>query len=148
MLDNGKPGCRFRIVTYHAYLNALKLIYRSNRDYYPHWSWQDDMYSSIVMAELYDFIQDIAGIYDTDGVNVEWFASRARIILRYIYHEKTWKLEGKCLQGYDGGHHIDSARYVVSNDSYTERRKTYSKVCDYSVPAHGYTYESWRDNNQ
>ena len=150
MLDNGKPGCRFNVGTYSAYRVAARTIsVIRHRNDAPSPRWPGDMYTSIVMAELYDFIQDIAGIYDTDGVKVEWFASRARIILRYAFHEKTWKLEGRSLQGYDGGYPIDSARYAVSNDSYTERRKAYSKVCDHSVPALGYTYvECWRDDNQ
>lgn len=94
------------------------------------------------MAELYGFIQDIAGISDTDGARPELHPSGCvRMTIRYEHHIKTWRLEDGFLQGYDGYIAIRSARHAVSGKSYAERVKAYSRVCDRSVPAYGYVYK-------
>lgn len=135
MLDNGKPGCRLPVRTYGAYLELSSL----RRDY-PRSS--GGIYISIVMAELYGFIQDIAGICGTDGARPELLPSGCvRMTIRYEHHIKTWRLEDGFLQGYDGCAAIRSARHAVIGKSYAERMKAYSRVCDRSVPACGYVYK-------
>ncbi len=150
MLNDGSPGTvRNAIASYSVYITACRIkasLHGSNDDINSNLHWKrNGLSSSVIMSELYEFIQDYMGIHDTDGITPRRFASSTDISIRYAYHTKTIHVEDMCLQGYDGGHPLVSSRYTLDTHSYANRIISYATLCDYSVPALGCTYMKSQD---
>ena len=150
MLNDGSPGIISNdasIASYGVYITACRIkasLHGSNNSNPPHWK-RNSLSSAVIMSELYEFIQDYAGMYDTDGITPRRFASSTDINIRYAHYIKTYHLEDMVLTGYDGGHPLVSSRYALDTHSYANRIISYAKACDYSVPALGCTYMKNKD---